>query len=336
MVDNITLLIDANGRIQEPVVTDEITWRTERRGVPGELTFTTVKDDQLSYPEGSHVVLNVDGKNVFYGFVFTKSRDKKQHIKVTAYDQLRYFKNKDTISYSGWTCGELITNLAEMYHLQVGELEDTGYKVRGGEDDSPMIEDNVTLFDMIQNNLDETVQATNKMYVLYDDFGKLTLKNMEDDSLRVPYLVDSACAENFDYQTSIDSDVYNYIKVYQENEDSSVRHTFVAKNSDHINQWGLLKYTDKISDPSRGPTKAAALLELYDRVSRNLTIKDAIGDLRVRAGCHVPVSLYLGDIASKGGRTYNSYLIVDSVTHKWKNNNHTMDMTLCGGAGFVA
>ena len=333
MVSDISLIINSNGRLQTPIITDEITWKTERYGVPGELTFTTVKDDKLSYSEGSPVALMVDDKKVFYGFVFTKSRDKKQRIKVTAYDQLRYFKNKDTLSYSGWTCGELITKLAEMYNLRVGELENTEYKV-AGQDGADIIEDNVTLFDMVQNNLDETVQATNKMYVMYDDYGKITLKNIE--KMRVPYLVDSSCIENFDYKTSIDSDVYNYIKVYQEDDENSVRNTFVAKNSDDINKWGLLKYTDTISDPNKGPQKAAALLELYDRVARNLTVKDAIGDLRVRAGCHVPVSLFLGDISSKGSSTYNSYLIVDSVTHKWKNNNHTMDMTLCGGAGFVA
>ena len=332
-MSDISLVINSNGRTQYPVLTDDITWKTERKGAPGELTFTTIKNDQLSYEEGSPVALKVDEKEVFYGFVFTKSRDKDQRIKVTAYDQLRYFKNKDTLSYNGWTCGKLIETLAEMYNLKIGDLADTGYEVKGT-DDADIIEDNVTLFDMIQNNLDETVQATKKMYVLYDDYGKLTLKDME--KMRVPYLIDSSCVENFDYQTSIDSNVYNYIKVYKDDDDTSVREVYIAKDGKNINQWGLLKYTDKISDSTLGPHKAAALLELYDRVARNLTIKGAIGDIRVRAGCHVPVSLYLGDIASKGGRTYNSYLIVESVTHKWSHGNHTMDMTLSGGAGFVA
>ena len=40
-----------------------------------------------------------NGANVFYGYVFKKSRSDNRLIKVTAYDQLRYFKNKDTISY---------------------------------------------------------------------------------------------------------------------------------------------------------------------------------------------------------------------------------------------
>ena len=46
--------------------------------------------------------LLVNGKTVFYGFVFTKQRDKTNGggvIRCTAYDQIRYLKNKDTYVY---------------------------------------------------------------------------------------------------------------------------------------------------------------------------------------------------------------------------------------------
>ena len=118
-MDNIVLNIRSGGYDQRPILTDEITWKTQRKGAPGELTFTTIKDDKLSYGEGSEVKLEVNGRDVFHGFVFTKSRDKNHHIKVTAYDQLRYLKNKDTLVYAEWTCGKLLSYIVAAYGLNV-------------------------------------------------------------------------------------------------------------------------------------------------------------------------------------------------------------------------
>ena len=59
-----------------PAVEEGIEWLTERRGVPGKLTFKLLKDDTLDFSEGSAVRLKVDGDNIFYGFVF------RQKIKI--------------------------------------------------------------------------------------------------------------------------------------------------------------------------------------------------------------------------------------------------------------
>ena len=89
-MSDIQLMLDnRNGKVQFPILADDITWKTERRGVPGQLTFTVIKDKNLTFNEGDTVTLTVDGVKVFYGFVFTKSREKQQHMKVTAYDRLR-------------------------------------------------------------------------------------------------------------------------------------------------------------------------------------------------------------------------------------------------------
>ena len=87
-----------NNVIYEPAVEDGIQWSTERKGSPGKLTFKVMNDNALNITEGNPVSLIVDGQCVFYGYIFTKSRDKNQRISITAYDQLRYFKNKDTYS----------------------------------------------------------------------------------------------------------------------------------------------------------------------------------------------------------------------------------------------
>lgn len=315
------LLIQHGNKIYQPIVTGEIQWQTERKGVQGSLTFKVVKDATLNFTEGDSVRLKVDGKNVFYGFVFQKKRNKDGIITVTAYDQLRYLKNKDTYVYSNKTASEVVQMLAKDFNLQCGTLEDTKFKIES------RVEDNQTLFDIIQNALDLTLQNKKEMYVLFDDFGKISLKNI--GNMKVGILIDEDTGENFDYTSSIDGETYNKIKLVYNNEKTGKRETYIAQDSSHINQWGVLQYFETIDEKTNGKAKADALLSLYNQKTRNLTIKGAFGDVRVRAGTLVAVSLNLGDIIA------NSFLLVEQAKHTFSESLHTMDLTLRGGE-FIA
>lgn len=315
------LLIQHGNKVYQPIVTGEIQWQTERKGVQGSLTFKVVKDATLNFTEGDSVRLKVDGKKVFYGFVFQKKRNKDGIITVTAYDQLRYLKNKDTYVYSNKTASEVVQMLAKDFNLQCGTMEDTKFKIES------RVEDNQTLFDIIQNALDLTLQNKKEMYVLYDDFGKLTLKNI--GNMKVGILIDEDTGEKFDYTSSIDGETYNKIKLVYNNEKTGKRETYIAQDSSHINQWGVLQYFETIDEKTNGKAKADALLSLYNQKTRNLTIKGAFGDVRVRAGTLVAVSLNLGDIIA------NSFLLVEQAKHTFSESLHTMDLTLRGGE-FIA
>lgn len=315
------LLIQHGSKVYQPIVTGEIQWQTERKGKAGSLTFKVVKDSTINFTEGDAVRLKADGKNVFYGFVFQKKRDKEGIITVTAYDQLRYLKNKDTYVYSNKTASEVVQMLAKDFNLQCGTLEDTKFKIES------RVEDNQTLFDIIQNALDLTLQNKKEMYVLYDDFGKLTLKNI--GNMKVGILIDEDTGENFDYTSSIDGETYNKIKLVYENEESGKREIYIAQDSSHINQWGVLQYFETIDEKTNGKAKADTLLSLYNQKTRKLTIKGAFGDVRVKAGTLVAVSLNLGDIVA------NSFLLVEQAKHSFSENFYTMDLTLRGGE-FIA
>lgn len=315
------LLIQHGSKVYQPIVIGEIQWQTERKGKAGSLTFKVVKDSTINFTEGDAVRLKADGKNVFYGFVFQKKRDKEGIITVTAYDQLRYLKNKDTYVYSNKTASEVVQMLAKDFNLQCGTLEDTKFKIES------RVEDNQTLFDIIQNALDLTLQNKKEMYVLYDDFGKLTLKNI--GNMKVGILIDEDTGENFDYSSSIDGETYNKIKLVYENEESGKREIYIAQDSSHINQWGVLQYFETIDEKTNGKAKADALLSLYNQKTRKLTIKGAFGDVRVKAGTLVAVSLNLGDIVA------NSFLLVEQAKHSFSESVYTMDLTLRGGE-FIA
>ena len=318
---NVELLIQNGSKVYAPVVEQGIVWDTERKGSPGKLTFTVIKDQNINFTEGNPVRLVVDGVKVFYGFIFSKKRDKQQNISVTAYDQLRYLKNKDTYVYTNKTASEFIKMVANDYNLNLGTIENTSYII------ASRVEDNTTLIDMVQNALD--LELTNKktMYVLYDAFGKLTLKALERMKLGV--VIDEETGENFDYTSTIDSQTYNKIKLVYENEKTGKREVYIAQDSNNINNWGILQYYDTLQEGENGQAKVDALLSLYNAKTRNLKITNAFGHLQVRAGSMLVVNLNLGDIAVQ------NFMLVERCKHTFNESEHKMDLTLRGGE-FIA
>ncbi len=316
------LLIQNGSTIYYPAVEEGIKLSLERKGVPGKLDFTVVEDDTLNFQEGNPVKLTVNGTTMFYGFVFTKKRTAGDAtIDVTAYDQTRYLKNKDTFIAEGLKASDLIKRLAMDFRLNLGNIEDTGYTLE------TIVEENQTLFDMIQNSLDETLLNTGQLFVLYDDGGKLTLKNI--NSMKLNLLISQETGESFDYESSIDEQTYNKIKLSYNNEESGKRELYVAQDGDKMNEWGVLQYFEDVQTATGAAAKADALLKLYDQKTRKLTVKNAFGDPRVRAGSAVVVALDLGDI------TTQNYMVVEKVIHTLNGEEHLMDLTLIGGE-FIA
>ena len=313
------LLIQHQGTIMLPPVVENVSIEWERQGQPGKLIAEVVKTPGLSFQEGDPCRFSVDGTPVFYGFVFEKSRKGSTDdiIQITVYDQLYYLKNKDTYVYTNQTAAEVIRMIAEDFQLNVGDLEDTGYTI------GSRVEDNQTLFDIIQTALDETLKATSQMYVLYDDVGKLTLKNI--GSMKLGLLIDEDTAGDFDYKSSITSQTYDKIKLSYENKDTGKREIFVAQDSSNINQWGVLQYYEKLDSTTNAKAMADALLSLYNTKTRTLKLQDVLGDIRVRAGTLLVVMLGLGDI------NVSNYLMVEQVKHTFNNEQHLMELKMRGG-----
>ena len=207
--------------------------------------------------------------------------------------------------------------IAEDFQLRLGSLSDTGYEI------ASRVEDDQTLFDIIQNALDETLKATGQIYVLYDDAGKLTLKSLGD--LKLNMLVDDETAGDYDYKSSIASQTYNKIKLSYENKDTGTREIYIAQDSSHINQWGVLQYYEKLDNSANAKAMADALLSLYNTKTRTLKLKDVLGDIRVRAGSMLVVMLGLGDL------NVSNYFLVEQVKHSFGDGMHLMDLKLRGG-----
>lgn len=325
--DGLTLIIShkRTGEYFVPPVLDGAKWETQRKGAPGKMTFSITRDEIQQIELGDMVDAIWQGKAFFKGYIFEMKRSKDQTWSITAYDQIRYLKNKDTFSYEGKSASQVIKELAEDFELQVGELADTGFVIEKRR------EQNTTILDMMQNALDITMIHTSKMYVLYDDCGKLMLKDLEQ--MQTGILVDSETAQDYDYSISIDKNTYNLIKLTVDDRENGPKVYYAPANQqDYANsetrkQWGVLQYFESINPKYQSPQDLAnRYLEYYNRPMRTFSIKGCAGDVAVRGGVMLYVDVHLGDPEATEGKL----IIAERVSHTFSNRQDVMDLEVRG------
>ena len=311
------LTIQHNNSVFTPPVEEGVKIEWERTGSPGKLTFTVITPPGggIEFTEGDPVCFYYDDKGVFMGYIFTKKHDREGNIEVTCYDQIRYLKNKYTYVFENKTASQIIKALCDDFNLHVGKLENTSYVIPA------IVEENISALDITLDVLEETLLNTGNMFVLYDNFGNLELRNVTNCVSET--LICDTTAENYDYSSSIDDETYNSIVLYYKKDDELIQ-IFSASSPTTMKQWGTLRYFEEVKSPTIGQNKANSLLKLYNKKTRELKITDAFGDVSVRGGTMIPVQLKLHDAI------VNNYMIVEKVTHKFDSDQHIMDLTLEG------
>lgn len=293
----------------------DVTWKTSRIGKPASVDFTLIKDGIFQCNNGDVVRIRLDEQNVFYGYVFVVDDGKDEDVRILAYDQTRYLMVNDTYVFKNVTATEVVEQICGDFGLKFGTLEDTLYKIPA------MVEDNKKLIDTICKALALTLISTGRIYVLYDDFGELTIRNVED--MKLDFIIgDDSLMYDYSQKRSIDSDTYNQIKVVQDNKTSGHRDVYILFDSANIAKWGrlqLYQIADENMNAAQINEQLKQLIESKNREQKTLKL-DVIGDIRVRAGCYI--SIYIE------GLSLNQYFLIDECSHKVSGADHTMSLEL--------
>lgn len=294
--------------------TTSATWTTNRTGSPGVFKFTVIKAGDLSFVEGDTVRFTVDGELVFFGWVFTKSKDRWGVIDVTCYDRLRYLKNTASYAFYDLTAGDMIRQMAADMQVDVATIEDTGYIIPS------LIEQDQSCLDIAESAIEQTLLNTGNIYVLYDNGYGLCLQqpaNMISDVI----IGEKSLLTNYTYKTDIDTQTYNSVKLVRPNESTGRKDVFITQDSGNIDRWGLLQLTQSVDGAMNDAqiiAQGQATLSYYNRRVRTLSV-ESLGVPGLRAGqmiyMYVP---NLGDI------DLNQYVLLEKVTHTWENDYHTM------------
>ncbi|MDE7260523.1 MAG: hypothetical protein K2N78_00430 [Oscillospiraceae bacterium] len=292
-----------------------VTYTTNRTGSPGTLKFTVNAYNGLSFIEGDPVRFSVDGQLVFLGWVFTKNRDRHAIIEVTCYDQLRYLKANASYCFTGRTAGEIITEIAEDFQLTAGRLDDTGYPI------PTLIMEEKSCLDIISTALQRTLLATGKLYTFFDNGGALSLR--EAGSMVGEGIVGTgSLLTSYQYKTDIDQQTYNSIKLARPNEATGKADIFQVMDSGNISRYGLLQFyktVDENLNDAQVESQARAMLKYHNRRFRTLKCQ-ALGILGLRAG-----QMLMMDVATLGDISLHGLVLLERVTHTFKNDLHEMD-----------
>ena len=121
--------------------------------------------------------------------------------------------------------------------------------------------------------------------------------------------------------------MYNQIKLYRDNETTGKREVFIVNDTvnggEKIKRWGILQLYEKVDESynlSQIEARGLKMLKYYCDTRRSLTLH-CLGVKEFFAGC-----TFKCKIADLGDLSLNSYLLVTQCTHKFKNNEHTMDL----------
>lgn len=275
--------------------------------------------NKIRIPMGSTVSLTVTEsgkkKGKFFGYVFT-SEPNGNEVAITAYDQLRYLKNNESYVLTGTTMEKLIRTIGRDFQLRLGTIEGVGYIL------PERVEDNKALGDIIQRAIDFTLQGTGRQYIIRDEFGYLCCRNVAN---LVTNLVvgDVSLLKNYNYKESIDSDVYNSVKLYKDNEDTGKREIYIAMDSNNMKRWGKLQLFQSVDEnvtDAQAREKAQQLLSLYNKIDRTLKLscKGCI-DLEPGSGIYLEIT----DIP---GVTFNQAALITKIEDTYENGIHNMDL----------
>lgn len=294
---------------------EQVTWTTERTGSPGTLKFTVLKAGELSYTEGDVVRFSVDGQLQFYGWVFTKSKNRWGEIDTTCYDRLRYFKANASYAFYDQTAGDMLRQIAADLQVDTGAVANTGYALPS------FIKEDESCLDIVGEAVQQTLLNTGKIFVFYDDGSGVALQEAAD--MISPVVIgERSLLTDYTYKTDIDEQTYNSVKLVRPNEETGRADVFMAEDSGTITQWGLLQLYQTVDgdvNDAQVKEQARASLTYYNRRMRTLKVS-SLGVPGLRAG-----QMVLMRVPGLGDVNLDQYVLLEQVTHTWENDVHTME-----------
>ncbi len=343
--DDIVIKIQDDGQREKVTVTKligDITLESWISGQAGKMTFTFTQSPTAptSFYEGALVELWYPrDKCIFKGYVFTKSRGSDGVIHVVAYDQLRYFKNKDTYTFKGMSSSEIFDKLCADLCVKHKVIDHSEKKL------GDMTYDNKPLAYMMQEVLDKTLVEyiadtkgeTGKeppRFMVRDNAGEL----QHLDATKLPLFVigdsmdetdedkpkpDRLALSDYYYKSTIDEDTYNQIKLVSSDPYTKERLMHVESDMKNKNRWGALQYFENLpSGIHKGKLEEIAqnLLKLHNRIQRTISF-ECMGDFSIWAGSMIKL-----DIKTLLDITLEHKCIVTRCCHSINNDLHIMSL----------
>ena len=235
---------------------------------------------------------------------------------MVCYDRLRYLKANNSYTFYAQSAADIIKQICEDLQVDVSTLADPGYKLPS------LVMQDKSCIDIINTAIQKTLLNTGTVFVFYDAGDGVALRSAAD--MKSDYIIgEKSLMTNYNYNTSIDSQTYNSIKLVRPNKETGKADVFIRKDSDTIARWGLLQLYQKVDEAATDAQvkeQAKVSLEYYNRVLQQLKFT-SLGVNSLRAG-----QLLLVNINDLDGDPFRKYVMLEKVSHTWENDLHTMEL----------
>lgn len=316
-ISDIKLLVGRDGKYKDCTELVLKASVTGRRGDAPRTFSATLSDSEghtrldADCGEGQGVFFYLDGKEIFRGLLMTDGRSNSRKLILKAYDKCIYLcNNKGSFSFKKKTATYIFKYCLKKLGLKLGSAVNTGHVI--GE----LVKKGTTYWDVIQDALSQTYQATGIRYYVYSEKGKIYLKKRAATTT-MPVIDLKSNVLTYDMSRSI----YNtrtrltLMTSKGSKKGSSVNRALEKK----IGKFRDIQTVDEDITKTEINQRIRAFELETSIVERELKIK-ADGNIKCVSGSCVYVDI--SNIDTK------RVMYVEEDTHTFENGHHTMELKL--------
>ena len=306
----------------------DIKWSLE--GNAGSLETSYVECEGLDINEGDAIVVLLDGKTIFHGWVFSKTKSYKESVSIKAYDAKRYLANKDVNVVGGETVDECFERICKLCNAKYNIIDKSKYII------PYKIHDGETYNNMLQYALDQTFIRNNERFCIRCNGDTLELLNIENQKQNL-IIGDRRLLTSYSYSSDIE-DTYTTFKIQRDltseeqknlNEAQKIAKRFTTRKefSDNSQKWGVLQYYEKV-DAKWTKDQIYEYMDnlntVYGQPTKKLSLS-CLGDTRAVPGNMI--TLNISDL-QKENVAQGTYFLITEATHTITHKDYTMDLTV--------
>lgn len=312
------ILIKDNQGYDITQLVESIKW-TGRKGTASRSINVTLIDDDganhvrsgINVEQGQQCIFYYDGKELFRGLIMSQTQTQKKELQFTAYDVGIYLSNnKDTFCYENKTASEVFRDCCKRFGLEVGKVANCSYKI------PELTKSKTTAWDAIADALSLDFDATGIRHFVSCDKGKINLMTRRENIVQWVIEVGQNLS-SYTYSKSIEK-IKTRVKIVSKEGTTIAKKT---KNNleDKIGIFQEIQSQDESLSTAQLNDLIDSILDEQSTPERTLNV-NAVGIPDVISGVGVFI------VIPQLGLSRTFY--VDSDTHTFTDNSHTMQLKL--------
>ena len=325
MGKGISLIISKGGNVYDMTsLVESIKWAGRKGSSSRTLNVTLIDDDgykharsEIDVEQGHQAMFSYNDVELFRGIIMSQTQNSKKKMTFTAYDNGIYLaNNKDTFCYENKTADAIFKDVCSRFGIPVGQVAACSYVI------PELTKSKTTGWDAIADALSLDYDATGIRHYVSSDKGKISLLVRKDNILQWVIEVGQNMS-SYSYTRSIEK-VRTRVKLV------SKEGTTLAEKSNPAmeSKIGIFQEVDQ-PDESLTQPQITALAEstLQNLINPERTLDiDSVGIPEVISGIGVFIRIPVLGLERS--------FYVDSDTHTFQGNNHTMSLKLTWAGDF--